>query len=43
MTVRVQLLAERFARLRGQDPDAVIIGAWADPGLWQIGRPATAG
>ena len=40
MTVHVQLLAERFARLRGQDPDTVITGAWADPDLWQIGMPA---
>jgi glucosamine--fructose-6-phosphate aminotransferase (isomerizing) len=38
-TVHLQLLAERFARLRGQDPDTVITGAWADPGLWQIGMP----
>ena len=37
MTVHLQLLAERFARLRGQDPDTVITGAWADPDLWQIG------
>ena len=41
MTVHLQLLAERFARLRGQDPDTVITGAWADPDLWRIGlRPA---
>ena len=40
MTVHLQLLAERFARLRGQDPDTVITGAWADPDLWQIGMPA---
>ncbi len=39
MTVHLQLLAERFARLRGQDPDTVITGAWADPDLWQIGMP----
>jgi glucosamine--fructose-6-phosphate aminotransferase (isomerizing) len=38
-TVHLQLLAERFARLRGQDPDTVITGVWADPGLWQIGMP----
>jgi glutamine---fructose-6-phosphate transaminase (isomerizing) len=38
-TVHLQLLAERFARLRGQDPDTVITGAWAGPGLWQIGMP----
>jgi glucosamine--fructose-6-phosphate aminotransferase (isomerizing) len=40
MTVHLQLLAERFARLRGQDPDTVITGAWADPDLWRIGLPA---
>jgi glucosamine--fructose-6-phosphate aminotransferase (isomerizing) len=40
MTVHLQLLAERFARLRGQDPDTAITGAWADPDLWQIGMPA---
>jgi glucosamine--fructose-6-phosphate aminotransferase (isomerizing) len=39
MTVRLQSLAERFARLRGQDPDTVITGAWADEDLWQIGMP----
>ena len=39
MTVHLQLMAERFARLRGQDPDTVITGAWADPDLWQIGMP----
>ena len=40
MTVHLQLMAERFARLRGQDPDTVITGAWADPDLWRIGMPA---
>jgi glucosamine--fructose-6-phosphate aminotransferase (isomerizing) len=43
MTVHLQLLAERFARLRGQDPDTVITGAWADPDLWQIGMPVPPG
>ena len=43
MTVHLQLLAERFARLRGQDPDTVITGAWADRGLWQIGMPEAPG
>jgi glucosamine--fructose-6-phosphate aminotransferase (isomerizing) len=37
MTVRVQLLAERFAALRGTDPDTVITGQWAEPGMWQLG------
>jgi glutamine---fructose-6-phosphate transaminase (isomerizing) len=37
--VRLQLLAERFAALRRQDPDTVITGAWAETGLWQLGGP----
>ena len=37
MTVRLQLLAGRFAALRGQDPDTVITGHWADPGMWRLG------
>ena len=39
LTVRLQLLALRFALERGQDPDTVITGHWADAGLWRIGRP----
>lgn len=39
LTVRVQLLALRFAQERAQDPDKVITGAWADPALWAIGAP----
>jgi glutamine---fructose-6-phosphate transaminase (isomerizing) len=39
LTVRLQLLALRFALERGQDPDTVITGQWADAGLWRIGRP----
>lgn len=39
MTVRLQLLAECFARLRRQDPDAAIVGAWDEPALWRIGGP----
>ncbi|GAB2569247.1 hypothetical protein Aab01nite_07860 [Paractinoplanes abujensis] len=34
MTVRLQRLALRFARLRGQDADVAITGAWADSELW---------
>ncbi|MCM4076029.1 hypothetical protein [Paractinoplanes hotanensis] len=34
MTVRLQRLALRFARQRGQDADLAITGAWADPDLW---------
>lgn len=37
MTVRLQLLALRFARMRGQDADVAITGAWSDPALWRIG------
>jgi glutamine---fructose-6-phosphate transaminase (isomerizing) len=39
LTVRLQLLALRFAVERGQDPDTVITGNWADEGLWLHGRP----
>lgn len=42
MTVRLQLLAETFARLRGQNPDAAIVGAWDEPALWSMGSPAAA-
>ena len=40
MTVRLQLLAARFAAEREQNPDVVITGKWGDPGLWSIGAPA---
>jgi glucosamine--fructose-6-phosphate aminotransferase (isomerizing) len=39
LTARLQLLALRFALERGQNPDVVITGAWADEGLWSIGQP----
>jgi glutamine---fructose-6-phosphate transaminase (isomerizing) len=39
LTVRLQLLAHRFATTRDQDPDRVIVGAWADPAMWAIGSP----
>ena len=39
LTVRLQLLALRFALGRGQDPDKVIVGHWDDPGLWAMGAP----
>lgn len=41
LTVRLQLLALRFALEGHQDPDRVIVGAWADQGLWRIGSPAS--
>jgi glucosamine--fructose-6-phosphate aminotransferase (isomerizing) len=39
LTVRLQMLAERFAAERGQNPDQVIVGAWDDKALWSIGYP----
>jgi len=39
LTVRLQMLALRFAVEGGQDPDTVIVGAWDDADLWRIGRP----
>jgi glucosamine--fructose-6-phosphate aminotransferase (isomerizing) len=41
LTVRLQLLALRFARERGQNPDLVITGAWAGEDLWAIGSPGS--
>ena len=42
MTARLQLLAARFARLRDQDPDVAITGAWAEADLWNLGAPVEA-
>jgi glutamine---fructose-6-phosphate transaminase (isomerizing) len=39
MTVRLQRLALRFSKERAQDPDTVIVGAWADPATWALGAP----
>lgn len=39
LTVRLQLLAALTAEARGVDPDTVIVGGWADPGLWEAGAP----
>jgi glucosamine--fructose-6-phosphate aminotransferase (isomerizing) len=39
LTARLQMLALRIASERGQDPDKVITGPWADEGLWAIGAP----
>jgi glucosamine--fructose-6-phosphate aminotransferase (isomerizing) len=41
LTARLQVLALRLAVSRGQDPDIVITGAWADEKLWEIGLPRT--
>ena len=43
MTVRLQLLAERLARLRRQNPDVAIVGAWDEPALWRRGAPGSGG
>lgn len=40
LTVRLQVLALRFALERGQNPDVAIEGPWDDPGLWAIGSPS---
>jgi glucosamine--fructose-6-phosphate aminotransferase (isomerizing) len=42
MTVRLQLLAERLARLRRQNPDVAITGEWDAPALWRMGAPGAA-
>ncbi len=39
LTVSLQVLAARAAEVRGQDPDKVIVGPWADEGLWAAGSP----
>ena len=41
LTVRLQILALRFAEARGENPDSVITGAWDDEGLWAIGSSTT--
>ncbi len=39
LTVRLQMLALRMAQEGGQDPDTVIVGAWADDAMWRTGCP----
>jgi glutamine---fructose-6-phosphate transaminase (isomerizing) len=39
LTARLQLLALRYATERGQNPDVVITGNWADEALWSLGAP----
>ena len=41
LTVRLQILALRFALERGQNPDIAIEGPWDDPDLWAIGSPSS--
>jgi glucosamine--fructose-6-phosphate aminotransferase (isomerizing) len=40
LTVRLQVLASRFAQERGTNPDEVIVGAWGADELWKRGGPA---
>lgn len=40
LTVRLQMLALRFAKARSTDPDRAIVGSWDNEALWAIGRPA---
>lgn len=39
LTARLQLLADHFARRRGQNPDDAIVGCWSADSLWSAGRP----
>jgi glucosamine--fructose-6-phosphate aminotransferase (isomerizing) len=39
LTARIQLAALAIAEARGQDPDTVITGSWADESLWRLGAP----
>jgi glucosamine--fructose-6-phosphate aminotransferase (isomerizing) len=39
LTVRLQVLASRWADRQGIDPDRVILGAWAERSLWTLGAP----
>ncbi len=40
LTVRLQVLASRFAQERGTNPDEVIVGAWGADALWKLGGPS---
>ena len=42
LTVRLQVLAARWAGERGVDPDHVIDSSWADDRLWRAGDPGAA-
>jgi glucosamine--fructose-6-phosphate aminotransferase (isomerizing) len=41
LTVRLQVLALRYALERGRNPDVAIEGPWDDPELWAIGSPTS--
>ncbi len=43
LTVRLQVLASRFAQARGTNPDEAIVGAWGADALWKLGGPASWG
>jgi len=38
LTVRLQILASRFAQARGTNPDEAIVGAWGADALWKLGE-----
>lgn len=39
LIVRLQMLALRLAKERGQNPDVAITGAWTEDKLWDLGAP----
>ena len=39
LTVRLQVLALRYTKERGTDPDLAIVAPWDDADLWAIGSP----
>ena len=39
LTIRLQMLALRFAKERGQNADVAITGAWMEDRLWDLGAP----
>jgi len=41
LTVRLQILALRYATERGTDPDLAIVSPWDDADLWAIGSPGS--
>lgn len=41
LTVRLQLLALRFAERRDQNADVAITGAWTEDELWDLGGPGS--
>ena len=41
LTVRLQVLALRYATERGTDPDLAIVPPWDDADLWAIGSPGS--